>query len=405
MSIQREKITFDWDATTNSLSNVGIGGINLDAIIHPILQKTNLNIGSPFSMSKRFVFLDPSFKTLCDDVFEAIKIIKTNDNDDVLAAFLASRLFEFCADYWVYSLLSKGLHISGVGFWQAILEITRRWEETNNPITIHKGTPLFFLAENYLLIGDRDNGFVYLYSALEDDKKLPQLGYPKNAPAYFTARMLDKQGNHMYFFIRELWNKLGGFISDYKKNYNQSFTGPQFEFKFLRNDDLSDIVYFFVYNFLFLYDLDKNTRRELLQNEFSRLRILDLVFNLSLIIDEVLKEVYRQSMGAKYDRMFQGVLWYCNIKNLIPQADLENYCKNDLKINDEQPDTVIPRLLSKTEKCNGTLIKNEVLSLLIAYHLRNHGGHNIDQQNILTYKYDGIIQELFMALFLVVELL
>ncbi|MEO9308127.1 MAG: hypothetical protein ABI342_07445 [Nitrososphaera sp.] len=405
MSIQRGKITFDWDATTKSLTNVRVNGTDFGVIIPPLLQNTVLNIVSPFNMSRRFVFLDPSFKTLCNDVFEAIRIIKTSDNDDVLGAYLASRLFEFSASYWLNSLLNRGLYLSGIGFWQAVLEVTRQWEEANNPITVHKGTPLFFLAENYLLIGDRDNGFVYLYSALEDDKKLPQLGYPKKAPAYFTARMLDETGNQMYFLIRELWNKLGGFISKYRENYNQSFTGSQFESKFLRNDDLSDIVYFFVYNFLFLYDLDKNTTRNLLQNEFSRLKILDLVFNLSLIIDEVLKEAYRKELGSKYDKMFKGVVWFCNKKNLIQQTDLENYCKTDLKINDEQPDIVIPRLLSKTETYNGTLIKKEVLSLLISYHLRNHGGHNIDQQSVLTSKYDEIIEELFMALFLVVELL
>jgi hypothetical protein len=60
-------------------------------------------------------------------------------------------------------------------------------------VKIHKGTPYFFLAESYLLTGDRELGFLYLYNAIEEDKALarfaPSLNYLNKSPAYLTATM------------------------------------------------------------------------------------------------------------------------------------------------------------------------------------------------------------------------
>jgi hypothetical protein len=79
----------------------------------------------------------------------------------------------------------------GIQFWREVLAITREWEDKQST-KIHKGTPYFFLAENYLLTGDRDLAFMYLYNAISDDRMLaqfaPSLGYPDNSPAYFVRQ-------------------------------------------------------------------------------------------------------------------------------------------------------------------------------------------------------------------------
>jgi hypothetical protein len=57
------------------------------------------------------------------------------------------------------------------------------------------------------------------------------------------------------------------------------------------------------------------------------------------------------------------------------------------------------------ELYRGKAVRREVFSLLLAYNLRNYGGHNIEQQFELTNSYDTIIKQLFMALLLCVEAL
>jgi hypothetical protein len=76
-----------------------------------------------------------------------------------------------------------------------------------------------------------------------------------------------------------------------------------------------------------------------------------------------------------------------------------------LDLQNKDPDTIIPQLLSKKVKFQNESIQREVHDLLVAYKLRNYGGHNIKQQNCLTHNFDDIIQSLFNSLFIAVELL
>jgi hypothetical protein len=185
----------------------------------------------------------------------------------------------------------------GVPYWFRILSICRQWEDTNRPTKIHKGTPYYFLAENYLLLGDRDLAFMYLYNAINEDLKLgklvPSLNYPTISPAYLTATLNGEPNNQMYPLIKELRNVLEGYINKFNKEFGRKkrkselpFTLAQFDIKFLGNKGLADLAYFFVYNFIYLVNLEKSVNKNLLQNKFARLKALDVIFNLFLIIDE-----------------------------------------------------------------------------------------------------------------------
>jgi hypothetical protein len=404
VNYKKGQLNFDYDPTGHQLKNITLNGNNLELMVEGYLKLTNPNIKYPFGVSTWQVFFDDGIKEICNTVFESVKIIKTSDKDDVLAAFLATYLFQYLGRYWFESLLDRGMHMIGIAFWQSILIIVKEWEDKNKPITIHKGTPYFFLAETYILTGDRDNGFVFLYNAIEDDKKLPSLNYPADAPSYLSATMSDKPRNHMSFLITELRNKLGGYISEFRKNYKPSFVMLDFDKKFLQNYDLSNTVYFFVYNFLYLFEEERNTRRDLLHNEFSKLKALDLFFNFGLIIDVVLRHSCFRSTGNRVNEMNESVLWLCDNKGWMPRNDLTSFWgRNHLKINSDPPDIVIPKLLNMTLQYNGNVVRKEVFTILTAYHLRNYAGHNIVQQSTLVSQYDEIIQQLFMALFLAVD--
>ena len=402
-----KKLTYDWNPEripNQPLSRVVLlNKQDIRQLIQDLLPLTNHNIGHPLESSKQLVIFDSRIADICNEFFDEVKKIKQNDK--ILAAYLDSRLFESFTSYWKNELLAQGKHIVGIGFWQRILSIAKRWEEKNN-IKIHKGTPYFFLAETYLLIGDFDNGFIAMYNAIEDDKELPELGYPKNAPVYWTATMLNKPNNHMYYFIvRELRLKLSKFVQNYCNNYNQNFRIETFDQKFLMNDNLSNTVYFFVYNFFFIHELEKNNHYKLLQNEFLMIRTLDLVFNLAIFIDEILKFSASQK-GFQCKSMFESIKWWaCEYKKWITPEQLKNLIgPNCLKLNDEIPDIVIPILLENTKQSQGDYRK-ELHTMLLAYHLRNHGGHNLDQQKILVSEHDKIIESLFMAIFLAIETL
>jgi hypothetical protein len=116
---------------------------------------------------------------------------------------MADYLFQAFTPYWRDYLLRKGLDVLGIKFWHNILAITKRWEQVNKPHIIHKGTLYYFLAENYLLTGDRDLAYVYLYNAIESDRLLQTVMdfNPNITPAYLTALLEDNEYNHMYPLI------------------------------------------------------------------------------------------------------------------------------------------------------------------------------------------------------------
>jgi len=399
MNYQRGNLDFDWDGSTK-ISNLKLNSANFDLKFQQDLLLINKNQGHPNSLKRKF-FLPKEIENSLNEFFEAIKEIKNKDKDDVLAAYLASYIYQQLAGFWTTQLLNNGLFITGVTFWQEIISITLVWESKNTPLTIHKGTPFFFLAHNCLQNGDRDNGFTYLYNAIEDDKKLPSLNYPKIAPANLTATMSQKPQNYMFPQVRDLRLFLS---SSFLSKYNQIFpklTMGDFDSKFLENPALFDIAAFFVYNFKFVFDQSKNTTISLLQNDFSRLKILDLFFNFGLIIDEILR--FATANPGTSPMMKESVATWAASKHNISQNTFDNLIgSNGLNLNSLDPDTIIPTLLSNIQNPTQNIPK-EVYIMLIAYKLRNHGGHNLHQQTVLSTKYPQILENLLFSLFMAIQ--
>ncbi|HEY7080517.1 MAG TPA: hypothetical protein VH500_12495 [Nitrososphaeraceae archaeon] len=92
----------------------------------------------------------------------------------------------------------KMLEMSGFPFYREIKKLDKRMKvcfltagEINygeysdilsSTRQLHSQKPYFFLAERYLLTGERQLRFLYLYNAIDDDKTLtkwaPSLNYP-----------------------------------------------------------------------------------------------------------------------------------------------------------------------------------------------------------------------------------
>ena len=290
------------------------------------------------------------------------------------------------------------------------MAITSNWEIDNKPLTIHKGTPYFFLAENYLLVGDKDMAFLYLYNAFLDDVNLgklaPSLDYPRTAPSYLTITMRASEKNHLYPFVEKLRILLCQYIYSFNLEYFKSFSIHESDDKFLGNKDLRDIVSFFVFNFVYLFEFKRYGSAIDLSNELLRLRNLDLFFNFSLVIDKTL-ELAEKNNGSIVDNdhyLGKGIIWISEHQNWMSETDLKNlWGSSNLDLRNSAPDDIIPRLLLKKEYSNNNPIRKEIHDLLIALKCRNYGGHNIKQQNCLTNQFDDIIQSLLNSLFMMIE--
>jgi hypothetical protein len=391
-------------------SRIVWNGEDISILLPRLLSQSKVNDTiSAYDTTTKTITFSPQIKIICHNLFPVLLHIKKED--EYASAAMASYIFEQFTLYWEY-LLSKGKDLLGLRVWEETLNITYEWENSNNA-KIHKGTPYFFLAENYILLGDRDLAFHFLLNGLEGDRilgeRVPTINYPWESPGYLTAIISDDERNHMVPLVRRLRKYLEQFLVEFRQEFGSNFTINQFDQKFLQDRDLLDIVIVFHFNLLYIYDLEARAAGgNYLENDFSKLRGLDVFFNFTLVIDEVLKKLFLlYNAELKKDHNIRhSILWFCDHYNLMNHSDLKNYWGvNDLKLNESDPDKIIPRLLNKSDiyKGNNTPVPKEVSTLLIAYKFRNYGAHNIRQQSTVVSRYHNIVKNLLFSLFLSVE--
>jgi hypothetical protein len=383
---------------------ITVEGQPLSQFVQPLLGQ--IRIRFDFRHPERtMVQLPEGIKKLIISVCDAILELK-NDEKHCLAGYLATSCFEALTSF-PNSYMINAQYVVASSYWSEILTYVRDWESKHNA-KIHKGHPYFFLAFAYLLSGDLDTGFVYAYNAIKDDEALgrvcPHLNYPQEAPIYQTALMLDDKPNAMDALVRELRQELEQHIATYRTEFLRSFSIQDFDTKFLRNTgpDLENLRYLFVFCFWSLADLRKKTSPEILLNDFSRLRNLNLIFNLCLLIDKLLEanpKVAQDSMGS-------NVMKVCNIHGWLSQSELnELEIGYKIDVNEDDPDKILKILMPMNLIVRSRSIPKEAIHYLIAWNLRNYGGHNIIQQNSLVDKFDEIFHILVRCVILSVDVL
>ena len=131
---------------------------------------------------------------------------------------------------------------------------------------------------------------------------------------------------------------------------------------------------------------------------------MNLIFNLCLIIDEILKDTFlknetnprKKTMAFSNEQLSLQRSW-TNTHELI------EYWKENGKFDLSNPSTIIQMLLDKTETYDGNPVEKQVFTMIFAHVLRNYGAHNLNQESIVVEKYDEIINELMMALIISID--
>lgn len=376
---------------------VSVDGRDLTNIIHENFNNISLNLypSQPYTSQ---ITLPLEYKQVLQTIFKAIDELYESNNP-CLAAYLSSFLFERFTPYWS-SLLKNGQHAFGVQFWNEIISVTAKWEESNGK-HIHKGSPYAFLAFTYLIQGNIDLGFSFIYNAVEEDTRLasicPSLNYPNKAPAYLTA-ILSSNPNNMFMgqFVAVIRSELDTYLNDYRANLGKALTLAQFDRKFLLNRSLDASKYYFVFIYWTIFEYRRNIGTNLMQNEFSKLKNSNWLFALCLVIDTLFNHKY----GTK--KISDGIKKYSVDKNLMTEDDFNKLISQE-SIAKGEPDRVTLRLLSEQLTYNGSRISKEIQYLLIAWNLRNFAGHNIKMQNIFVSKFDDLLRILLYDIFLIVE--
>lgn len=381
-------------------------GQTLDKFLQQALIKINFNF-NPENPAETTVIIPDEVRSLIDALCKAVKQLKSM-GENYTATYLATNMFTDLTSF-SEKLKNGGRIIHACSYLQSILDIV--WNlELENEVKIHKGHPYFFLAFYHLLLGDLDTGFVYAYNAIKEDEILgtlcPELGYPQNAPIYRTTLLVDDRRNRMYASVKELRRELETLILSYNVEFNKSFTIGEFDKKFLQNESNSALLgprYFFTFTLWSIMKQKSRLNSQIQNNEFSKLRNLNWIFNLCLIIDKILEanqKIKKRFVGQNVEKVFE-IEGFMSAKDLVEQVNK----KYSMNFHKDDPDKVLKTLLPMNLKIGSQQVPKLAIHYLIAWRLRNYGGHNIRLQKCLVDRFDEIFKILMMCLLHSVNLL
>lgn len=397
ITIKYDEKSFDFtytDGTRVKYPVVNIIGVKIDNIfldsLFKLFNESNYNVVEQ-------LYIAPEFEIFSNKVFDVIYELIVQKKY-ILSRGLADYYFGMFTILWQY-FLKHQRHMLGTTLWQHVCRIVWNWERKNNK-KIHKGTPYFFLGGNLLFQGNVDIAFLLIYNAIEEDKRFSReyggdQELYKNLPAYLFSSIVDNPHNFLYSFVQLLRNDIKTHIISYNKEYKKNFSFADFDKKFLKNDILEKEKYFFVYSMNNIKNSKNIIIKELENNEFSKLKNLDTVFNLCLIIDNILgKKINEKYISGKIKKL-------CSQKYNVSEQDCENIKKKlDFENN---PENAIMSCLSLNYIYNGIPVKKEVLNLIFIWGLRNYGGHKIESGNILIEKFEEILKLIFNGLFIILQ--
>lgn len=389
----------------NDFLFINFNGKELNQLLFEETRKTVFDFKAE-QKEKTKVKISSVIENLITVLCKAVKKLE-NRGEYESAAYFATNFFEGLTAYSEL-LKNEGRYAHACNYLLEILSLLYECERRNK-VKVHKGHPYFFLAFYYLLSGDLETGFVYAHNAIKEDKKLgklcPDLEYPKKAPIYLTIFLVDDPYNRMINLVKELRKKLDSYIYLYNKEFGKNFTIKEFDNKFLQNDSnpkLEGPRYLFSFSFWSLVELSKKTNLQIQDNEFSQLRNLNWVFNLCLIIDKVLEanpRIGKKNMGSNVKQVFEYL-------NLLSQSELKEIeRKHNIDINRNDPDQVLKVLLSMKLSINSVKVPRLAIHYLIAWNLRNYGGHKIKQQKCLVESFNEIFNILMKCIISSVDLL
>ena len=380
------------------VTSVQIASEDLRHVIRSAFDSISLQINT-LRPDQGTVALPNCYSDLFSDVFDAVGVLHTG-GDACLAAFLATFLFDSVTPMWK-ALIDRAQHLLAIHLWTAILGLAADWEQ-RSAVLIHKGSPYAFLAYTYLMIGDFDSAFSYIYNAIEEDRRLgsacPTINYPAEAPVYMTATLRDSQTNLMWPNVAAIRDAIQSEIAGYDKRFGRAFSLDDFDTQFLRNPRLEAVAFFFVFTFWSVVEHRKRVDLSLMSNDFSRLKNARWLFGLCLVVDRLLHEHPDYT-----DKYISGqIAKFVEKRQLMPSCDLSRLiCATG--VASAHPDNLLPGLLSGSLIHENRTVPLEVQHLFVAWNLRNYAAHNINTKRVIGEQFDGIVSALLYCIFLILE--
>jgi hypothetical protein len=347
----------------------------------------------------------PQFHRILEDVLT--HIVTLPHNQRVRAIEIADKLFEgLFGAYQIRYGLGNPRQLAD--YWYSVLDFLRPWERVHR--RVHKGTLYFWLGYSHLAMGDVASAYFAFYEAINEDRRIyPALGRPyTQSPAVLTMTLSDTPTNALHpAVVVPLRNELANLLSSYQMVAGSHLSMHDVDSKFLQNPMFTDLAIIFVSTFHELFNLRRlvNDRHP---NQFEKLRLGNLLFNLCLVVDQLLEHRF-----LRYSREFKKG------DRDMGKAVYEIFLSKDITSRSATPfggffrnlhppkrtslANALTVFLSNGATFDGVSLRSEINCVLVAYRLRNFHAHNIKAEAILVSRYPDLYSSVMKSFFFAVE--
>ena len=202
-------------------------------------------------------------------------------------------------------------------------------------------------------------------------------------------------------FFRNKVLEIADFVNNKMTIYRTSRSGTlhldRFRIRFLQEIDLIEVIYYFVYSVFRLKrfeDLDS----ELMKNAYSSLLQLSLLSDICLVIDNT---ILNKKLNKKEYRFIDHLVFISQKESLNLSIDNAKDFNNNMNMDFAGTiDKILTSNYTFKDSTKPTPIEED---LLLAYGIRNHSAHRLEEQIIIHNNFERLSQRLLNALFYVVE--
>ena len=279
--------------------------------------------------------------------------------------------------------------------WDQALKPALAWEKAHPGQRLHKGTPYYFWAMTALLRGDIDSGYLVIHKAVQEDVDTHKQPAPIT-PGYRLVTLDDTDPRQAFYpWVATQAKYLHELLDTYNARYGRAFTIVELRTKFLTDLGLLDSVFLFTYTLARLMNIVKTVPDEVRTNAFAGQLELNLLFDLTLVIDEAIKK----KDGKKYFHEHAAHLLQNVNHSLRPDQIHEQL--NRLFQNDF--DRTLREALDETLTLPQTQLDHVQCDVALAYGIRNHAAHNIDSSRTVWERFLEVQQALFRVFFATID--
>ncbi len=225
------------------------------------------------------IFNKNRFETQCSNFFD-----KNDTNYGAHDAF-----FENFTIAWRKQLI-VGRTIRAEQLWQMAVEVAKNWEYKNQSKRIHKGAAYYFWGVTCILKEDFEKGFLLMHQSLDEDKKNPRIDFHTTSAYAFVTLDFQKQDQLFRNKVLEITNFLDGMMQQYCKNRGGKMTFADLKSRLLQNSQSEELAFLFVFELFQVKKLLAEKNMGLTYNDFGSLLLAETIFNICLIVENLLKQ-------------------------------------------------------------------------------------------------------------------